>query len=163
MNTKTLIGAALGVAVIAIIVVLARKGAESRPEAEQYGTDGTSMEVGADTSAPAGGPGAATSQDGAGQAAKAGDKITVNYTGRFQDGTAFDSNVDPKFGHVQPFTFTLGAGQVIAGWDQGLVGAKVGQKLRLTIPAAMAYGETGMHPLAGKTLVFDVEVTGISR
>src|SRR5574344_2069243 len=50
-----------------------------------------------------------------------GDTLVMNYTGRLTDGTVFDSNVDPKFGHVQPFEFILGAGQVIAGWDEGLL------------------------------------------
>lgn len=62
------------------------------------------------------------------EAAKAGDMVSMNYTGRLKNGTVFDSNVDPKFNHVQPFDFTLGAGQVIAGWDKGIVGMKVGEK-----------------------------------
>jgi FKBP-type peptidyl-prolyl cis-trans isomerase len=95
--------------------------------------------------------------------AKAGDTVSMNYTGRLQDGTVFDSNVDPKFGHVQPFVFTLGAGQVIPGWDKGIVGMKVGEKKTLTIPPADAYGATGVPGAIppNSTLIFDVELTGI--
>src|SRR5690349_14579164 len=57
---------------------------------------------------------------GSGAEPKKGQSVTVNYTGMLTDSTKFDSNVDPKFGHVEPFTFTLGVGQVIKGWDEGL-------------------------------------------
>ena len=71
----------------------------------------------------------------------------VNYTGKLADGTVFDSNVDPKFGHVTPFIFTLGAGQVIPGWDKGIVGMKVGETKTLVIPPADAYGASGQGPI----------------
>lgn len=93
---------------------------------------------------------------------KAGDRLSMNYTGRFIDGTAFDSNVDPKFGHVEPFVFTLGTGQVIAGWDEGLVGMKIGEKKTLTIPPEKAYGSRQVGPIpANSTLIFDVELVDI--
>ena len=94
---------------------------------------------------------------------KAGDVVSMNYTGALEDGTVFDSNIDPKFGHVEPFTFTLGAGQVIAGWDKGLLGMKVGEKRHLIIPAEDAYGANGVPPVIppNATLVFDVELTAI--
>jgi FKBP-type peptidyl-prolyl cis-trans isomerase len=94
---------------------------------------------------------------------KNGDVLSMNYTGRLQDGTVFDSNVDPKFGHVQPFDFKLGAGMVIKGWDEGLVGMKVGEKKTLTISPEKAYGAAGIPPIIppNATLIFDVEVTGI--
>ncbi len=97
-------------------------------------------------------------------AVKSGDTVSVNYTGKLQDGTVFDSNVDPKFQHVEPFTFTVGAGQVIPGWDKGIVGMKVGEKKTLTIPPADAYGASGIPGVipANATLIFDVEVTGIN-
>ncbi len=162
MNSKTLIGAIAGIVVIGLIVLLARKGGDSRmPAAEQYGTDGTSMETGSETATGGMQTGTGTA---AGQGAKAGDTVTVNYTGMLEDGTVFDSNVDPRFGHVQPFAFQIGTGMVIKGWDQGLIGAKAGDKKRLTIPSDMAYGPAGSgHPLAGKTLIFDVEVLSVSR
>ena len=96
------------------------------------------------------------------QIAKNGDMLVMNYTGRLTDGTVFDSNVDPKFNHVQPFEFTLGAGQVIAGWDEGLVGMKVGEKKTLTIAPEKAYGDRAMGPIpANSTLIFDVELVAI--
>jgi len=94
--------------------------------------------------------------------AKSGDVLVMNYTGKLEDGTVFDSNVDPKFGHVQPFEFTLGAGQVIAGWDEGLVGMKVGEKKTLNISPDKGYGSRAVGPIpANSTLIFDVELVGI--
>ena len=94
--------------------------------------------------------------------AKSGDTLVMNYTGRFTNGTTFDSNVDPKFGHVEPFQFTLGAGQVIKGWDEGLVGMKVGEKKTLTVPPEKGYGPNDYNGIpGGSTLIFDVELVGI--
>lgn len=94
--------------------------------------------------------------------AKKGDVLVMNYTGRLTDGTVFDSNVDPKFNHVEPFKFTLGAGQVIKGWDEGLVGMKVGEKKTLTIPPEKGYGSRAVGAIpANSTLIFDVELVGI--
>lgn len=103
-----------------------------------------------------------TSQNNMEKISKAGDTLVMNYTGRLTNGTVFDSNVDPKFNHVTPFEFTLGAGQVIAGWDEGLVGMKIGDKKTLTIPPEKGYGSraTGSIP-ANSTLIFDVELVGI--
>jgi|SRR3989344_1112627 len=97
-----------------------------------------------------------------GETAKSGDTVAMNYTGRLQDGTVFDSNVDPKFQHVEPFVFTLGAGQVIAGWDEGIVGMKVGEKKTLVIPPNKAYGPNDYGPIPGNsTLTFEVELLAI--
>lgn len=98
-----------------------------------------------------------------GQVAKTGDTVAMNYTGRLENGTVFDSNTDPKFGHMQPFVFTLGAGQVIPGWDKGIVGMKVGEKKTLTIPPEDAYGANGIpgHIPGNATLIFDVQLLGI--
>ncbi len=97
--------------------------------------------------------------------AKAGDVVSMNYTGRLQNGTVFDSNIDPEFQHVVPFTFTLGVGQVIAGWDKGIVGMKVGEKKTLTISPEDAYGATGVPGVIppNSTLIFDVELTSINK
>lgn len=94
---------------------------------------------------------------------KNGDVLVMNYTGSLSDGTVFDSNIDPKFGHVQPFEFTLGAGMVIAGWDEGLVGMKVGEKKTLTISPDKGYGEAGVPGVIppNSTLVFEVELVNI--
>ena len=96
---------------------------------------------------------------GTGAEAVAGKKVTVNYTGTLTNGTAFDSNTDPKFGHVTPFTFNLGAGEVIQGWDQGVAGMKVGGKRKLTIPASLGYGAQSVGSIpANSTLIFEVEL-----
>jgi len=106
-----------------------------------------------------------TNDNGAADVAKTGDTVSMNYTGRLQNGKVFDSNVDPKFNHVQPFTFTLGAGQVIPGWDKGIVGMKVGEKKTLTIPPADAYGAAGVPGVIppNSTLIFDVELLAIKK
>lgn len=93
---------------------------------------------------------------------KNGDVLVMNYTGRLENGTVFDSNVDPKFNHVTPFEFTLGAGQVITGWDEGLLGMKVGEKKTLTIPPEKGYGSQAVSIIpANSTLIFEVELVGI--
>lgn len=103
-----------------------------------------------------------TSQNTMDTVAKNGDTLVMNYTGRLTDGTVFDSNVDPKFSHVTPFEFKLGAGQVIKGWDEGLLGMKVGEKKTLTIPPEKGYGAQAQGPIpANSTLIFDVELVGI--
>ena len=101
----------------------------------------------------------------AGTIAKSGDTVAMNYTGRLADGTVFDSNVDPKFNHVTPFIFTLGAHQVIPGWDKGIVGMKVGEKKTLVIPPADGYGAAGAPPTipANATLTFEVELLAIKK
>jgi FKBP-type peptidyl-prolyl cis-trans isomerase len=95
---------------------------------------------------------------------KAGDKLTMNYTGKLLNGTTFDSNVDPNFGHVSPFEFMLGTRMVISGWDNGLLNMKVGEKRLLTIPAEMAYGSMSPSPLIppNSPLVFEVELLKIN-
>lgn len=96
--------------------------------------------------------------------AKAGDLVSMNYTGRLSDGTVFDSNIDPKFGHVEPFEFKLGAGKVIPGWDEGIVGMQVGEKKTLVIPPEKAYGPNDYGPIPGNsTLTFEVELLEIIK
>ena len=91
---------------------------------------------------------------GEGAEAVAGRTVVVNYTGAFEDGTVFDSSVGRT-----PFEFTLGAGQVIPGWDQGLVGMKEGGQRVLVIPSDLGYGDQGYGPIpGGATLVFEVEL-----
>ena len=99
--------------------------------------------------------------EGKGAAAKSGDKISVRYVGNLYDtNKEFDSSW--KRGKA-PFELTLGQGQVIQGWDQGLIGMKVGGRRRLTIPPDLAYGAQGQPPTipANSTLVFDVDMTKI--
>ena len=97
---------------------------------------------------------------GTGPAPKEGETVTVHYTGCFTDGRKFDSSVDRR----EPFTFVLGAGQVIQGWDLGVARMKVGDKVKLTLPPALAYGAAG-YPGAippNATLVFEVELLSIA-
>jgi peptidylprolyl isomerase len=94
---------------------------------------------------------------GTGAEAKEGDKVTVQYVGvAFSTGVEFDAS----WGRNEPFEFTLGAGEVIPGWDQGVVGMKVGGRRQLTIPAELAYGATGQPPAIGpnETLVFVIDL-----
>lgn len=96
---------------------------------------------------------------GSGATAVAGDVITVHYLGTFTSGQKFESSYDSG----RPYTFRLGAGSVIPGWDQGIVGMKVGGKRRLTIPPNLAYGATGNGPIPPKTtIVFEVELLSIA-
>ncbi|KAG8900264.1 Peptidyl-prolyl cis-trans isomerase fpr2 [Tulasnella sp. 403] len=90
-----------------------------------------------------------------------GDQVSMHYTGTLVDGSKFDSSLDRN----QPFEFTLGVGQVIKGWDQGLVGMCVGEKRRLSIPYDMAYGDRGFPPVIPPkaSLFFDVELLGIKN
>ena len=93
---------------------------------------------------------------GTGDEAVNGKKVTVNYSGTLINGTKFDSSYDRGV----PFSFSLGAGEVIAGWDQGVTGMKVGGKRKLTIPSSLGYGATGAGEVIppNATLIFEVEL-----
>ena len=96
---------------------------------------------------------------GTGSAVASGDTVTVHYVGTLTNGTKFDSSYDCG----QPYTFRVGAGQVIAGWDQGLVGMRVGGKRRLTIPPSLGYGNRANGPIpANSTLVFEIDLLSIA-
>ena len=84
-------------------------------------------------------------------------KVVVNYTGKLEDGSIFDSSLNPGRG---PFTFTLGVGSVIKGWDIGVKGMKVGGRRRLTVPPELGYGNNGAGNVIppGATLIFDVDL-----
>jgi len=111
----------------------------------------------------------AVTKEGTGELVGTGRMATMKYTGRLLDGTAFDSNVDPKFKHTDPFEFPVGEGRVIKGWDEGVASLKVGSKATLIIPSGLAYGEretpgSEVNPKgipANSPLVFDVEVLGV--
>lgn len=95
-----------------------------------------------------------------GAAAKAGDLVTVDYTGWLTDGTKFDSSIDAG----KPFQFTVGQGEVIVGWDQGVAGMKVGGVRMLTVPPDLGYGAEGAGGVipANATLVFEVRLLKIN-
>ena len=96
---------------------------------------------------------------GTGATAVNGDTVTVNYVGTLTNGTKFDSSID----RGQPFTFVLGAGRVIAGFDQGIVGMKVGGKRKLTIPPSLGYGINPQGTIPGNsTLIFEVDLLSIA-
>jgi len=96
---------------------------------------------------------------GTGESPKQGKQVRVHYTGRLTDGKKFDSSVD----RGQPFTFTIGVGQVIKGWDEGVATMKVGGKRQLMIPPSLGYGARGAPPAIppNADLIFDVELLGV--
>lgn len=97
-------------------------------------------------------------QEGTGPVAATGQTVSVHYTGWLTDGKEFDSSR----GGGSPLEFTLGAKRVIAGWEEGITGMKVGEKRTLVIPPSIGYGESGMGPIPpNATLVFKVELVGV--
>lgn len=101
-------------------------------------------------------------KQGTGEEVKNGDNIAVHYTGTLENGIQFDSSLD----RGKPFVFTLGIGQVIKGWDMGVLGMKVGGKRKLVIPPEFGYGETGTPggPIPpNATLIFEIEILSINK
>jgi len=95
---------------------------------------------------------------GDGETAVVGNTVSVHYSGFLTNGTKFDSSFDRN----EPFEFTLGQGSVIAGWEQGVLGMKIGETRKLTIPSTLAYGERGTGPIPGNaTLIFVVQLLGV--
>lgn len=101
-----------------------------------------------------------TLQEGFGEGAKNGDKLQMHYTGTLEDGVKFDSSLDRGV----PFEFVLGQGQVIQGWEQGILGMKAGEKRKLIIPGHLAYGEAGIPNRIppNAVLIFEVELLKIN-
>lgn len=98
-------------------------------------------------------------KEGTGPAVKSGDIVSVDYRGMFTNGTVFDES----YKRGQPFEFTVDGNMVIKGWDEGLLGMKVGEKRRLTVPPSLGYGPNDFGPIPGNsTLIFDIELRKIN-
>ena len=100
-------------------------------------------------------------KEGIGEQAKSGDMVTVDYVGTLQDGTKFDSSID----RGTPFQFTLGENRVIQGWELGVLGMKIGEKRKLTIPPELGYGATGAGGVISPnaTLIFEIDMLKIGQ
>ena len=100
--------------------------------------------------------------EGEGKQAQDFNKVVVNYTGKLEDGSIFDSSINPG---REPFSFTLGVGSVIKGWDIGVKGMKVGGKRQLIIPSELGYGDKGAGNVIppGATLIFEVELLEVGE
>lgn len=104
--------------------------------------------------------------------AQKGDTVSVHYVGKYVGGKAFDTSIESEAKKAglynrardyKPIVVKLGSGQVIAGFEEALLGMAINEEKEVTIPPEKAYGKTGKHPMAGKTLVFKLRVTNIKR
>jgi FKBP-type peptidyl-prolyl cis-trans isomerase FkpA len=137
-------------------------GCGDQPDRASQTQAGFSPALGVDTAAMTKTPSGLRYQvlaEGEGREAKAGNTVAVHYTGWLPNGEKFDGSRERN----QPFGFTLGAGQVIAGWDEGVAGMKIGGKRKLVIPPDLGYGTAGAPPdiPPGATLVFEVELVDV--
>jgi FKBP-type peptidyl-prolyl cis-trans isomerase len=142
------------ICIILILILFSKKSQTpiEKPQEDIFGSD-SSDEINFDELK------IETLEEGDGKEAEPGDEVSVHYTGTLRDGTEFDSSYD----RGEPFTFVLGIGEVIQGWDQGIVGMKVGEKRMLEIPSSLGYGEGGsgiIPPNAG--LIFETELVSIN-
>ncbi len=146
MNSRVVTGIAVGVSLIIVGIFFTL-----------YGGQGTQLLSGGADSMGA----QLVVQDvvaGTGIEAVSGQFVKVHYVGKLENGQIFDSSV----GRGEPFSFVLGAGQVIPGWEQGLVGMKVGGKRMLVIPPSLGYGERGIGPIPpNATLIFEVDLLSV--
>ncbi len=149
----------VAVVIILVFITINKKG---EPASQEVGTNQGNMQ---NNTQQIEGVKITILKEGTGDVAKSGDTVAMNYTGKLTDGTVFDSNIDPKFGHVQPFVFTIGAGDVIKGWDVGVAGMKIGEKRTLVIAPEFAYGATGAGGVIppNATISFDVELLQIKK
>ena len=151
MNTPKTIGIIISIIVAVILIIVAVSSfnkKEKEPVADttlqKTTQEGIQIEV---------------LKEGNGTEAQNEDTVSVHYTGTLEDGTKFDSSLD----RGTPFSFKLGVGQVIKGWDMGVLGMKVGEKRKLTIPPELAYGDQGAPGAIppNSTLIFEVELLEI--
>jgi FKBP-type peptidyl-prolyl cis-trans isomerase len=158
-NRQRAIIGVIVVLVVAVIAILVYRDYSSKAQPASTGTlDTTPPTPSASSITTADGLTYEDLQVGTGATAQTGDTVSVNYTGWLADGTEFDSSLD----RGQTFDFTVGAGNVIVGWDEGLVGMKVGGIRLLVIPPSLGYGATANGPIpANSTLTFEVQLVAI--
>src|SRR3989344_99748 len=164
--TQTGIAVALALVVVVMFFILPGLSPFGRTPVDQSQTLPIDTEQSASNTMPTGNVTELQMTDeivGTGATAEAGDSVTVNYVGSLTNGTVFDASANRG---SEGFTFTLGVGQVIKGWDLGVAGMKEGGKRKLVIPASLAYGDQavggGIIP-ANSTLVFDVELLKVQK
>ncbi len=174
MDRSTLLK--VGAGVLLVTVYGTARVMQDRPPAQDFSAKGTSSEMQTSSKSSPDTPNATAKSGAAGDAvtqlvkkdlkvgkgatAKAGDSVTVHYRGTLTSGEKFDASYDRN----EPFVFSLGAGEVIKGWDAGVAGMKVGGKRKLTVPSDMAYGAEGRPPTIppNSTLVFEVELLKVN-
>ena len=158
MNLKLLIGTLL--LVVCLIVVISACSKKGDAPVSKTATPAPATAVPAQLVAAVTELKIEDTQVGSGKVAETGQNVTVHYTGWLTNGTKFDSSKD----HGQPFTFPLGGGRVIKGWDKGVAGMKVGGVRKLTIPPDLGYGSRGAGGVIppNATLVFEVELLGVN-
>ena len=146
MKKTILIAVLLLIAAGAVLFFVFDKKQKSAPLPEETNQMGESLKI-------------EVLKEGTGLGAKNGDTVVVHYTGTLIDGKKFDSSLD----RGEPYSFPLGAGEVIAGWEQGILGMKVGEKRKLFIPSDLAYGERGADGIIppNAPLIFEVELLEI--
>ncbi len=162
-NHKTIFLVVLGIVIIILIAALFLAGKNNEPNTHGV-SDVSGVGEAATTTTMENktlGDGLEITDEviGTGTEATAGENVTVNYVGTLTNGTKFDSSYDRN----QPFSFVLGASRVIKGWDEGVLGMKVGGKRKLIIPPSLAYGENGVPGVIppNSTLIFEIELLGV--
>ncbi len=164
--TQTGIAVALALAVVVFFFLFNGMSLFSKSiPPQQTATEATTTQPTSTTTTPIGNATQLQVTDeiiGTGATAEDGDSVTVNYVGSLTDGTVFDASANHG---TTGFTFNLGAGQVIKGWDEGIVGMKVGGKRKLIIPASLAYGDQAIGNVipANSTLIFEVELLKVQK
>ncbi len=164
-TTQTGIAVALALAVVALFFIFPGLLSFGQPAQTSEVTDGSTTTQTESTTMTTENSNQLQITDesvGTGATAETGDTVTVNYVGSLTNGTVFDASANHG---TAGFTFNLGAGQVIKGWDQGIVGMKEGGKRKLVIPADLAYGSQAIGNVipANSTLVFEVELVKVGK
>lgn len=156
MDTKSRIGIIVGAILVIAVIIIAVFALEGKPSNDKTVKQGAAK---VENKTTASGLQITDVKVGDGAEAKAGNHVTVNYTGTLTDGSKFDSSLDRN----QPFDFNLGAGAVIKGWDEGVVGMKVGGERKLVIPPDLGYGAQSPSPKipANSTLLFDITLLDV--